>query len=127
MRFGLISAAALLAAGVAQADVNGIPQAIYDHTLDRFLAEQIGAACPDLTFDRAQADVTSKLVEAGSGLSAAELTALAGKMPMDRLASDLAALYASQNITPTDPATFCGAGQRAMAQNSPIGAMLKGK
>lgn len=127
MRVAGIRIAALLAAGVAQADVNGIPQAIYDHTLDRFLAEQIGTACPDLTFDRAQADFTSKLVEASSGLSAPELTALAGKMPMDRLAADLAALYATHAITPTDPATFCEAGQRAMAENSPIGAMLKGK
>lgn len=117
----------LLTGSAALADVNGIPQAIYDHTLDRFLAEQIGTGCSDLEFDRARADIDSKLVEASSGLSATELTALAGQMPMDRLAADLATLYATKKIVPTDPKTLCAAGRAEMAAGSAIGSYLKAK
>ncbi len=115
----------LLSSGAALADVNGIPQAIYDHTLDRFLAEQIGQGCADFAFDRDRADTDSKLVEASSGLSAKQLAGLAGKMPMDRLAADLSALYAAKKIVPTDPKTLCAAGRAEVAAKSAIGSYLK--
>lgn len=119
--------ALVLTAAPAVADVNGIPQAIYDHTLDRFLAEQIGTVCPQFSFDRDRADMDSKLVEASSGLDTATLEGLASQLPMDRLASDLAALYAAKNIVQTDPATFCAAGRAEVAAGSAIGSYLKAK
>lgn len=117
----------VLTAGMAVADVNGIPQAIYDHTLDRFLAEQIGTGCADFSFDRDRADAASQLVEASSGLDAQTLAGLAGLMPMDRLAADLFRLYGAKKIDLTDPKTLCAAGRAEVAAGSAIGSYLKAK
>lgn len=114
-------------ASAAAADVNGIPDAIYTHTLDRFLAEQIAGTCGDYSFDREAADADGAAVEAASGLSEAELKGLAEKIPMERLAADVVALFAEKKIDAGKPASFCRAGKAEIAAKSAIGAYLKAK
>ena len=124
MRAGLVL---LTLAGAAQADVNGVPDAIYAHTLDRFLAEQIATACKEYEFDRARADADSAAVEAASGLSETALKGLADKIPVERLATDVAALFAEKKIDAARPATFCRAGKAEIAAQTPAGTYLKAK
>ena len=118
-------AAFFLMAGVAHAE--GIPDAIYTHTLDRFLAEQIAGACDAYTFDREAADAASKAVEVASGLSETELTALATQVPMERLAADVAALFKERKIDAGKPASFCRAGKAEIAAKTATGTYLKAK
>jgi hypothetical protein len=116
-----------LTAGTAAAEVNGIPDAIYAHTLDRFLAEQIAGACGDYGFDRAAADADGAAVEAASGLSETELKGLAEKISTERLAADVVALFTEKKIDAGKPASFCRAGKAEIAAKSAIGTYLKAK
>ncbi|NBR90088.1 MAG: hypothetical protein EBS68_09270 [Rhodobacteraceae bacterium] len=116
-----------LTAGTAAAEVNGIPDAIYAHTLDRFLAEQIAGACGDYSFDRAAADADGAAVEAASGLSETELKGLAEKISTERLAADVVALFTEKKIDAGKPASFCRAGKAEIAAKSAIGTYLKAK
>ncbi len=111
----------------ALADVNGIPQAIYDHTLNRFFAEKIAATCPEFTFDKARADTDGKLIEASVGMDAKTFADLVNKFPTDRLAADVAAMYAERKMVVTNSKSYCAAGRNEVAAGSAIGSYLKAK